>query len=323
MPVKNAAKYLEACLDSIINQSYRNWTLYAVDDHSSDSSYEILINYAAKDNRLLVLQNSGSGIIDALQSGYKECSGSYITRMDADDIMASHKLESMHETLQSRGRGYIVVGLVKYFNEAGLGDGYRKYEDWLNTLTRTEANFDEIYKECTIPSPCWMIHRKDFDSCGAFNAEIYPEDYDLAFRMRKANLRVAGIPDVLHHWRDYPERTSRNDPNYSDNRFTQIKVHNFLNQDFDASRQLVLWGAGNKGKAIAKELSHHKVSFSWITDNEKKINKSIYDIKLDSMSWLNTKDPSQVIVGLSSNVYEEEIHKLKTKLPNHSFFLFS
>ena len=63
-----------------------------------------------------------------------------------------------------------------------------KYEKWINGLTLTGNNYTEIYKECVIPSPCWLIHRNDFENCDGFEPNIYPEDYDLTFRFYKANL---------------------------------------------------------------------------------------------------------------------------------------
>ena len=137
-------------------------------------------------------------------------------------------------------------------SEGILGDGYQKYQDWLNYLSATGNNFTEIYKECVIPSPSWMMHRGDFDAIGGFKSHIYPEDYDLAFRMYKAAYKVMPCDQVIHRWRDYPTRTSRTDDNYADNRFLNIKVHYFLDIDYRPTQQLVLWGAGKKGKQIAQ-----------------------------------------------------------------------
>ncbi len=59
MPVYNAAPFLEACLDSIVEQSSKDWELIAVNDQSTDTSLEILNKYASKDKRIRVLDNKG------------------------------------------------------------------------------------------------------------------------------------------------------------------------------------------------------------------------------------------------------------------------
>ena len=93
MPVRNASKYLDECLQSIINQTEEKWELLAVDDHSSDESLDLLKTYAAKDHRVKVYKNNGKGIIPALRLAFENSLGNLITRMDADDIMLPQKLE--------------------------------------------------------------------------------------------------------------------------------------------------------------------------------------------------------------------------------------
>lgn len=322
MPVKNTAAFLVECLDSIINQTLEKWELLAVDDHSDDNSLDILTSYAHKDKRIHVFQNNGSGIIEALTFGYKKSSGKFITRMDSDDLMEPDKLELMKNQLQVRGNGHIAVGLVEYFSETELGEGYAKYAFWLNDLTKTASNFSDIYKECSIPSPCWMLAREDFDSCGGFNADIYPEDYDLAFRFRKAGLKIAAIDKVIHQWRDYASRTSRMDENYTDNRFFELKIYHFLDQDQDKKLALVVWGAGNKGKKIADLLTKKKIQFHWVCNNANKIGKDIYGTYLQGMDALANIDPAQVIVAVSSPKDSGEVEEVISENPKHQYFRF-
>lgn len=282
MPVKNTARYLEACLDSIRQQSFENWELIAIDDHSTDDSQMILSRYAKEDHRIRVYPNEGVGIILALRTAFAKCTGKYISRMDSDDKMHKDKLSLMQQQLTKVGGGHVAVGLVEYFSEGALGNGYLKYAHWLNQMTHRASNFDDIYKECSIPSPCWMMSREDLEDCGDFKSDVYPEDYDLAFRMRKANLKIAAVLHVLHYWRDYANRTSRTDPNYADNTFLHLKVAHFLDQDYQPKGELVIWGGGRKGKVIAKLFQRQNIAFRWICNNEKKIGQDIYGVVLEA-----------------------------------------
>ncbi|HLT32306.1 MAG TPA: glycosyltransferase family A protein, partial [Aquaticitalea sp.] len=152
-PFKNTSRFLPECLESILNQSYANWELIIVDDHSSDNSLDIVKSFAQKDSRIKLLKNEGSGIIDALRLAFKHSNGIYITRMDSDDVMTNDKLEMLAANLLQHGKGHLAVGLVNYFGEEGISDGYARYERWLNALTKEGNNYAEIYKECVIPSP--------------------------------------------------------------------------------------------------------------------------------------------------------------------------
>ena len=307
IPAKNVEAYISECLESIIHQSFEDWEAIIVNDHSSDNTLEIIDVISKHDHRIIVKQNPGEGIISALRTAFKHSKGLYVTRMDADDLMTPQKLEILLQKLKFNGTGYIAIGLVKYFSKVPLGEGYKKYELWLNELTKADNNFEDIYKECPIPSPNWLVHRSDLHLAGAFNSNIYPEDYDLAFRFRAAKLKTIGVPITTHLWRDYPSRSSRTDPHYSDNSFIKLKVSHFIKQDYKMEKTLVIWGAGKKGKKIAAAFIANQIPILWVTNNPKKIGVMINEVKLQSNSVLNKKSDAQVIIAISQRNTQAEI----------------
>lgn len=312
-PFRNTEKYLPEMLDSVLSQSYSNWELCIVNDHSTDSSTEVVAQYANRDKRVQLFSNTGKGIIDALNTGYNHSSGMLITRMDSDDIMSPDKLESMVTQLQEQGTGHVALGQVKYFCDGEIGEGFKNYELWLNSLTAVGSNYQDLYKECVIPSPCWMVHRKDFDKCGGFEAETYPEDYDLVFRFFENQLKCIPTQKVLHHWRDYSSRASRTDANYADNTFVDLKLKYFLKLHKDASKPLVIWGAGAKGKRIAKELIDQNIAFHWVCDNPKKIGKDIYGHKMLPFSVIDEFIDAQNIITVANKKAQQEIREFYVK----------
>ena len=300
MPAKNASKYVKECLDSILCQSLESWELISIDDHSSDDTMDILASYAYKDDRIRVYPATGVGIIAALQQAYSKTNGQYITRMDADDRMTQQKLEILWKQLKEQGRGNLSTGGVTYFSESELGQGYKKYEVWLNRLTADGINFQEIYKECVIPSPAWMLHRSDFEECGGFESNIYPEDYDLCFRFYRAGLKVIPNSAILHYWRDYPERTSRNHEHYADNSFLKLKVNYFIELDLDRERGLIIWGAGKKSKKIARLFQEQQIDFQWCCNNPKKIGHKIYDVILLDQELIDLRHHPQIVIAIAN-----------------------
>ncbi len=307
IPYKNTEEYLRECILSVLVQSYPHWEVLAVNDHSSDHSQEIIDQFAQNDPRIKSLDNKGNGIIDALKSAYAASQGELITRMDSDDIMSPQKLAVMVNALRSKGSGHIAIGKVKYFSHRGISNGYERYEHWLNALTAKGSNFEEIYKECVIPSPCWMVHRVDLDACGAFEPDRYPEDYDLTFRFYEKKLKCIPCDQVLHHWRDYDSRTSRTSEHYAQNYFLGIKLFYFLKLDRETERPLVLWGAGNKGKDIARQLVKQKIAFHWICDNPKKIGKSIYGQEMLHFDRYAGFENAQSIITVANEAAQTQI----------------
>ncbi len=325
LPVYDAAPYLPACLDSILQQDDPHWELLAVNNCSTDHSGRILAHYAQQDPRIRPLDHGENSIIRALRWALRESRGRWITRMDADDRMAPQKLRRLRAVLEERGRKWVATGAVEYFSEGTLGWGYQAYAQWLNTLTRAERNFEDRYRECIIPSPCWMCHREDLLACGAFDSERYPEDYDLAFRFFKAGYRVAGVPEVLHYWRDHPKRASRTQAQYSDNRFLDLKVDYFLELDHDAQRPLALWGAGRKGKKIAQLLVDREIPFYWLSNTASKIGHRIYGREVWHFQRIGELDRPQLILSVAAVEGRREIQHFLDQggyRKNESYFWF-
>lgn len=326
MPVFNEEKYLRTCLDSILAQTCNEWELLAVDDASTDGSLDLLLEYSNKDPRVHVLKNNEKGIIPALRVAVNAAKGTFITRMDADDYMAPSKLQALREPLLEKGPGYLSTAMVEYFSdEFDLGPGYRRYAAWLNEVIRQEKNWEEIYRECTIPSPCWMCWRQDFLSAGAHNPNINPEDYDLAFRFYKSGLKVTSVPNTLHFWRDHARRSSRNLESHANQGYFRLKVPGFLEIDYDANRPLILWGAGKKGKEIAKMLLEKSLSFHWCCETPAKWGHNIYGTTMESTDIIDRLANPQIILAVSAPNEQPVIHHRLLNsghIPGKDFFWF-
>jgi len=309
MPTKNAEKHLEECLESIISQKYKNWELLVVNDNSTDKTQNILETFSKKDARIKAFKSQGNGIIDALKLAYKNSKGNFITRMDSDDIMPAEKLKLMFEAIQ-KNPNTLITGYVKYISDSELKGGYIYYQNWLNSLCNTDSHYNEIYKECVIPSPCWLVSKEIFELCGAFNSNTYPEDYDLTFRFYEKKTPIISLQEDLHIWRDHNDRASRNDDNYSDNSFLDIKTEYFLKLDYDKSKKLVLWGAGKKSKNLAQLLLKNRIEFIWACNNPNKINHTIYDVVMQNVETIFQENKKyQTIITVANKEQQAEIKK--------------
>lgn len=308
MPCKNAEPFLHECIGSIIDQSYSNWELVVCDDGSTDDSRNLLKGFCEKDSRINYIKNRGTGIISALKLAYELSTGSFITRMDADDKMPPNKLETLHSLLtESKHKDAVSTGKVKYFPEELIQDGYRTYEGWINNLCDNDTHWKEIYKECVIPSPCWMMHRSTFNKIGAFSSNVYPEDYELVWRMFMNDLKVLCSKQVLHYWRDHSKRTSRNSETYQTQTYFKLKVEYMLQIPKLKEKKWIVWGAGKKGKTLVQHLIQNgKKNISWVCNNPKKIGLKIYGIKLQDYLQLRLRDREVAILVTVSNTQERE-----------------
>lgn len=327
MAVKDTAPYLHDCIDSIINQTYQNWELIAVNDHSSDETPTILKTYSEQDSRVRYFDSDKPKLIPTLQVAYDQVRGELINRMDSDDRMPLDKIEVLVREWLKYGKGTVIAGGTEHFVDEGeVGDGFLKYERWLNEVARTNTHYQEIYKECVIPSHCWIIHKDDFDAVDAFNPLIYPEDYDLCFRFYRHGLTVVGIDKILHFWRDRSNRISRTWDEYKDNRYFDLKLRFFYELDRDRTRPLVLWGAGRNGKDMARLLQSYDDTFHWVCDNENKIGRDIYGVILEHFDATPSIEKPQIMIVVSSPDGKKAILEQLTqwgKKPVEDFWFFA
>lgn len=327
LAAKDTAPYLNDCLDSIIDQTYQNWELIAINDHSSDDTPKILEAYSKQDSRVKVFHSDRPKLIPTLKYGYQFAKGDLINRMDSDDKMPQDKLEVLVNEWNKYGKGTIIAGGTEHFVDEGeVGGGFLRYEEWLNDIAKRSVHYQEIYQECVIPSHCWIIHKDDFDKVDGFNPEIYPEDYDLCFRFYKHKLKVIGIDKVLHHWRDRSNRISRTWEEYKDNRYFDMKLRYFYQLDRDKSRPLVLWGAGRNGKDMAKLLQTKGDVFHWVCDNERKIGLDVYGIKMEHYDIINQLENPQIMIVVASPDGKTEIRETLNswkKKPVKDFWFFA
>ena len=113
IPVYNVEKYLRACLDSMLGQTFSDWEAVCVNDGSTDGSAVILREYAAKDNRFRVVEQPNAGLSAARNTGMKHATGDFVLFLDSDDWLETNALETLAGNLDGEdmvcfsGRRYL------------------------------------------------------------------------------------------------------------------------------------------------------------------------------------------------------------------------
>lgn len=100
IPVYNTAPYLAECLDSVLSQTIVDFEVLAIDDGSTDSSAQILDEYAVKDARIHVTHIPNRGVSAARNLGIEQAQGEYLCFVDADDVITSNYLEALHSAMR-------------------------------------------------------------------------------------------------------------------------------------------------------------------------------------------------------------------------------
>lgn len=284
LPFKNAEPWLKETIGSIIEQTLTNWELICINDHSTDNGSQVI--NAFNDSRIQVIQNNGIGIIAALQLGLKTSQGTFISRMDADDLMPLNRLQQMHNRIIGTPKKTIVTGKVKYFAEGKLSDGFVKYQNWVNGRIDNKDHYDHIYRECVVASPNWMTRKQDLIESNLFDKLNYPEDYDLVFHWFENNFVIESLADTTLLWRDHPTRTSKNSDTYSQKALFRLKINWFVRL-MNKDQSLALLGAGTKGKLSMELLQAKKVKATWYDLNYKNFNVPIFGETIQDYNEIN------------------------------------
>lgn len=115
VPVYNVEKYLARCIDSIINQTYKNFEIILVDDGSKDKSNQICDEFSKKDCRVKVIHKKNEGVSAARNEGLKQSKGKYISFVDADDWIEKNFLFEMYSELKKYNVDYITCGYNRVY----------------------------------------------------------------------------------------------------------------------------------------------------------------------------------------------------------------
>ena len=253
MPFRNSAATLPEALASVRAQTFGDWELLAVDDHSSDHSAEIVREVAAGDPRVRLLENnSGRGVVGASETAGRAARGEWLARMDSDDVSHPERLARQWEMAQAHPELNVIGCGVEILTP--LGDGMARHVDWVNSLTEPGDIANARFIENPLVHPSALMRKAAMLRAGGYREVPWAEDHDLWLRMLEAGPVFGKVPETLLQWRDSPTRLTRNDPRYGDVFRNKMRAHFLARLPALRERGVAIAGAGPIGKAIAKEL---------------------------------------------------------------------
>jgi glycosyltransferase involved in cell wall biosynthesis len=268
-------------LESLSRQTFPDFEVVVVDDGSTDGTGEVLQSLAEQDHRIRVFTREPLGIVPALEFARSQARGRYLARMDADDGAFAERFQRQMELITSDRRMVLCGTGITYFPRETIRDGALRYERWINGLTTHDALVRDLFVECTIPHPTFLLRSDVVDLVGGYRDMGWPEDYDLALRLWEGGGRFGKVPEVLLRWRESEERLSRTHKAYSGDAFRRCKVHFLLRTHLRKGRRVLVWGAGPVGKAFARELMAQGGAFLAFVDlDPRKVGQEIYGARV-------------------------------------------
>ncbi|WP_052124214.1 glycosyltransferase family 2 protein [Ureibacillus manganicus] len=188
IPIYNSERFLKKCLDSVINQSYKNLEIILINDGSIDKSGDICNQYALKDNRIkLINKKRNEGVSEARNTGIDLATGDYFYLLDSDDYIPIDSIQIFHQRAKET-QADIIIGKLNYVDENGFISSIISFDNLKiepEELMKTKQKFRVFFGKSFGASAGNKFYRLDFvKSKGIkFESEIYYGE-DLLFNIK-------------------------------------------------------------------------------------------------------------------------------------------
>jgi len=201
MSVYNQGHYLPESINSILNQTFKNFEFIILDDGSTDNSWEIICKFSQKDPRIESLQNKRNrGLAYSLNRGIESARSQYIARQDADDISLPARLCCQYSYLRKNPDVFLNAAEAILINNSG------------REITRYQRNYSpqKLSRKLKRKNPLFhssiMFRNRNI----AYRQKFYlAQDYDLYLRLKSMNKKITTLPQLLIKHRSHPDSLTR------------------------------------------------------------------------------------------------------------------
>lgn len=201
IPVYNVREYLRQCVDSVVNQSYRDLEIILVDDGSTDGSGEICDEYAEVDSRISVIHKSNGGLSDARNAGIEIATGAYMYFLDSDDWITANAIEVLVKFAEEKNCELVQGGFYYTYDNYLLYDDRRvKDTDSSFVLTRDDAMLELIKNEYVKNFAWGKLYKADIVKQYPFKVGVYFEDSYWQHLIVNETINYGVIPQPLYFY---------------------------------------------------------------------------------------------------------------------------
>lgn len=197
LPFYNAESYLAESIQSVINQSFKDWELILIDDGSTDKSLEIANKFSLNDHRIRVISDGTNKKLPyRLNQIIQEAKYPYIARMDADDLIHPDRLRIQYDFLEKNSEYDLVSSSMISINKKNQIKGFRGVFSLYTDFKEIKRNYPIVHAS--------ILVRKEWYLRNQYNLNMSrSQDFELWCRTITNNdLNMAVIPDILYYYRE-------------------------------------------------------------------------------------------------------------------------
>ena len=201
VPVYNVEKYLNCCVQSILNQRHSNLEIILVDDGSTDDCPQMCDTWALIDTRIKVVHKTNRGLSSARNAGLEICTGEYISFVDSDDWIKPEMYQRMLDAIQRENADICACNIISCYPNRNVSWGGKAY-----TVGGSETMLELLYSESILPVCTWnKLYRKELWENFRFPEGKLCEDAFTTYLLLHKADRIVQITDALYCYRIRPE----------------------------------------------------------------------------------------------------------------------
>jgi glycosyltransferase involved in cell wall biosynthesis len=295
MSVYNGQLFLGQAIESVQNQSFSDFEFIIINDGSTDTSPKLLKTFAAKDQRIKLINQQNQGLVASLNRGIKQAKGKYIARQDADDASAPQRFEKQIDYLEAHPQAAVVGSSIEVMDNA----------DKIMHRHAVLLNDAELRQELLVRSPfahgSVMFRRQAAIDAGMYDQASWPaEDYDLWLRLSKFG-QLANLDEYLYIYREHGQSISAENDQLQQRKLDEVRTKAWAERGrLLPKRQIKL--------SAYKALDMGQLRIERIFDNSVFISKAAWRNKQKSVAF---KSLSQL--AADPLAYRKAAGKLKRK----------
>jgi len=187
VPVYNVEKYLERCIKSIIDQTYKKLDIILVDDGSTDKSGQICDNYIRIDSRIRVIHKENGGLSDARNVGMEEAKGKLISFIDSDDFIDRNMIKILYENMINTNSDISICGVRKVNEQEKIDNESLTINDKIKVFDPIEV-YRNLYNDLALETVvAWnKLYKKElFDTIKYPKGKIHEDNYVIHYLISK------------------------------------------------------------------------------------------------------------------------------------------
>ena len=240
IPSYNTKNHTRVAVESIMNQSHKNWELHVCDDGSTDGSFEMLEDMAIRNPRVHIHNNEtnlGNPQTRNKLFGLVSREATYIAILDSDDVAETNRLEEQVAFLEKNNEIALVGSAVSIIDENGDPQGIRLYPESHEEIVKKIMVFDPFAQ------PAVMLRASALESVGMYDEKLARcQDYDLFTRFVKAGHKTANLSEPLTKFRIHSNQGKYQNIGRAFKYSFIVRNRYLFSKELFSFQGLVMWG---------------------------------------------------------------------------------